>query len=374
MAILTKTFSQLVGDAVAAIQGGASQLVDLTVGSVLRSFVEAFSACVLWIQGIALQIASLTRFATSNGADADTWGADFGFERLPAQSATGAVTFARFTATMQAIVPVGKIVQTSDGTRSYVVIADTMQGAYVPTLGGYVLAAGVSSCTASVQATVGGAAGNAAAGAVNTFGSSIAGVDTVTNAYGFSNGADAESDTAFRARFVTYIASLSRGTRAAILNAVYSVQLGMDATLTEGFNYAGGTQLGYFYLIVDDGTGAPSSILLSTIYNAVDVVRPVGSTFSMFAPVIMPANITMVLTTDTGYVHSALVAMVDAAIASYLNLLPIGAPLPYSRLAQIAYGASPGVINVTGVTINSGTADLVITGQQVIKSGVRTIT
>jgi len=47
----------------------------------------------------------------------------------------------------------------------------------------------------------------------------------------------------------------------------------------------------------------------------------------------------------------------------------IGQALSYSRLAQVAYDASPGITNVTGVTLNSATADLAATSQQVVKSG-----
>lgn len=57
MAIQTQNFATIVGNAVTAIQGASKQLVDMTIGSVLRAFVEAVAAIALWLQGIALQIA-----------------------------------------------------------------------------------------------------------------------------------------------------------------------------------------------------------------------------------------------------------------------------------------------------------------------------
>jgi hypothetical protein len=45
----------------------------------------------------------------------------------------------------------------------------------------------------------------------------------------------------------------------------------------------------------------------------------------------------------------------------------LGRRWPYTRLAQVAYDASPGIINVTGVTLNGGTADLAATAQQIVK-------
>src|SRR5271163_4542066 len=100
----TQTFTAIVQNTVAAIQGGASKLLDLTVGSVLRAIVEANAAVILWLQGLILQVQTLTRAATSQGSDLDTWVADYGLIRLPAVAATGQVTFTRFTANQQAVV------------------------------------------------------------------------------------------------------------------------------------------------------------------------------------------------------------------------------------------------------------------------------
>jgi hypothetical protein len=59
---------------------------------------------------------------------------------------------------------------------------------------------------------------------------------------------------------------------------------------------------------------------------------------------------------------------VQAAIASYIGALAVatvpltGAPpnnlLPFNVLASIAFGASTNVLNVTGILLNGGTADI----------------
>jgi uncharacterized phage protein gp47/JayE len=373
MAINTQTFAQIVSNAVTAIQGGASQLVDMTVGSILRAFTEAIGALTLWLQGVALQIAALTRFASSNGPDADSWAADFGFARESAKPANGPVTCARFTATAQASVPVGSVVQTSDGTQKYSVIADSTQSAYNATLGAYVMAPGTTSCTVSVVSQSVSASGNAAAGAINTVGNPLPGIDTVTNAAAFTNGSDGELDPAMKARFVSYINSLSRATRGAITYAVTSLQLGVNMTLTENFTYSGTADQGYFYVVVDDGSGAPSTEFLSTVSNAIDAVRPIGSTFGVFAPVIVTANVAMTVTAATGYLHSDVAAAVSAALLAYINSLPLGTLLSFTRLVQVAYDASPGVANISAVTVNGGTSDVAVSSQQVAKAGTITI-
>lgn len=386
MAISTQSFSVVVSNIASAIQGAANSLIDFTVGSVLRAIAEAVAAITMWLQGIALQILALARFATSSGADADSWGAQFQFFRLPARASTGPVTLARNTTTAQATIKVctvnadgsvnadGFIVQTQDGSEQFGVVADTNQSAFSATLNAYVIAASVGSCSATVIALTPGASSNVAAGTINTLGSSIPGVDSVTNASAFTDGADAESDPAYKGRFPAYIASLTAGTLAAIQNAIQSIEQNLTDSITENQNFDGSGRPGFFYAVIDDGSGAPSSTLLNTVGNAVEVVRPLCSSFAIFPPSVLTANISMALATAPGYTHSAVVTQVIAAITEYVNTLIVGADLPYSRLSQLAYDASPGVQNVTGITLNGGVSDLITTAQQVIKCGAISVT
>jgi hypothetical protein len=61
--------------------------------------------------------------------------------------------------------------------------------------------------------------------------------------------------------------------------------------------------------------------------------------------------------------------IVATALTTYIDALPIGTALPYTRLAQVAYGASPFVANVSSLTLNGGIADLVPSAFGVVKAG-----
>ncbi|MFZ4221548.1 baseplate J/gp47 family protein, partial [Enterobacter ludwigii] len=161
----TKDFNTLVAEQVAAIQGGSSSLLDTTIGSILRAVVEAYSAVAMWLQSLVLNLLALTRAATSSGADLDSWVGDFGVTRIGAEYADGMVRFARYTATSQAVVPVGSIAQTRDGSQQYSVQADATQSTWDASLKGYVLPPGITSVLVPVQALVAGADGNAVVGA-----------------------------------------------------------------------------------------------------------------------------------------------------------------------------------------------------------------
>ncbi|MDE1009659.1 MAG: baseplate J/gp47 family protein [Paraburkholderia fungorum] len=368
----TQSFSAIVSNFATAVQGAASQLIDFTIGSVLRAIAEAMGGVALWLQGLILQVAALARAATSNGADLDSWLAQFGFSRLPADAATTEETFSRFTPTNQALIPVGAIVQTADGTVQYSVIADITNAAYNASLGGYVLPAGQASVNVTMQCTVAGTIGNVAAGALNTLGTAISGVDFVSNSTVIANGVAAETDTAARARFVLYIASLEAATLLAVQNAIASVQQNLTDTIAENQQYNGQTQYGYFTVIVNDGSGNPPSSTLTNVANAIEAVRPLCSTFGVHGPTVETATISMTITTAAGYTHSAVVAEVVAALQAYIATLTLGQSLPWSILSSIAYGVS-GVTNVTNVLLNGGTADLTATPQQVITAGTITV-
>ena len=119
MQLSLQNFSTLVQNMAAAVQGAANSLLDLTVGSVLRAILEANASLALWLQWLIVQVLQVTRLATCTGADCDSFGADFGFVRLPAITAVGAVTFGRFTPNIAAFIPVSTNISTAANTQSF---------------------------------------------------------------------------------------------------------------------------------------------------------------------------------------------------------------------------------------------------------------
>lgn len=373
MALNTKDFDALVNQQATAIQGQQPLLSNFNPGSILRAIIEAVAGVVMYAQNLLLAIFAMARASTSTGADLDSWMADFGLTRLPAIAATGAVTFARFNPASAATVPVGTAVETSDGSQIFAVIADTTNPAYVPSQNAYAIGVGIGSIDITVQANTPGTGGNVVAGALNTLTSAIVGVDTVTNALAFNNGVDQESDDAFRARFQGFIGTLAQGTVAAVGQAIIDLQADLTYSITENQQYSGATDFGYFYVVVDDGTGSPPSPLLANVTVAIDQVRAAGIRFGVFGPSVLTANLAMTITSAAGYTHANVVAAVVAALQAYVNTLGVGVTLPFTILSFIAYGV-PGVTNVSGISINSGTADLVPTAKQVVKTGTVLVT
>ena len=371
MQLQLQTFTALVQNTAASVQSAASQLLDLTVGSTLRAVLEANASVALWMQWLILQVLQTTRAATSSGTDLDSWMADLSLTRLPASMASGVVTFSRFTAAASAFVPVGALVRTADGAQTFQTLAPTTANvAFSLAQNGYLLAIGTTSLDVSVQAQAPGVIGNVQSGAVTLLATAMPGIDGVNNVAAFQNGLDAESDDAFRSRFQNFINSRSRATPLAIAYAIGNIQQGLQFTIRENVDAVGTARLGNFVVTVDDGSGTPSASLLTTIIAAIEAVRPLGSTFTVQPPTVVIADVSMTVVTTPGGTRAAAVAAVTAAISAYVNALSIGATLPISRLAQLAYAAHPDIANAGQFQINSAYADIVPSGSGVIKAGL----
>lgn len=368
MQLPLQTFTTLVQNMAAAVQTSATQLLDLTAGSTLRAILEANASLALWLQWLILQVLQMTRAATSTGLDLDSWMADFTLVRMPAAAATGSVTVSRYTPALTALVPVGALVRTADGTQTFAVTADTTNPAFSASQSGYVLAAGVASLTVPVSAQAAGTGGNVQAGAISLLATAMPGIDTVANATAFQNGIDAESDDAFRSRFRNFISSRSRATTLAVGYAIANVQQGLSFTVTENVDGNGAPFLGNFVATVDDGSGAPSANLLASVQAAIDAVRPIGSTFMVRSPTVLNAAISLSVSVGAGVIKSPVTSAVASALAAYVNALPVGASLPVTKLAQLAYEAHPAITNVTNLLVNGGTADIAASSFAVMKT------
>jgi phage-related baseplate assembly protein len=374
MQLQLQSFATLVANAAAAVQGSARQLLDLTVGSTLRAVLEANAGIALWMQWLILQVLSLTRAATSTGADLDSWMADFGLTRLPASAATGRVTLSRFTPSTLALIGAGTLLRSADGSQSFIVTTDTTNPAWSASQLSYSLGAGIASVTVPVQAALPGAAGNVQPNTITLLATALPGIDSVTNEAGLVGGLDGESDAALRLRFASFLASRSRATPLSITQAVLSLRQGLNLTIQENQMPDGSYQPGCFVVTVDDGSGTPTSTLLASVAQQIEAVRPLGSLYTVQAPTLITANISLSLTTAEGANHTELAALCAQTITTAVNQLPIGAALPYTRLAQLAYATDAAITNVTSLRLNGLTADLTPSQSGLIRAGLVQVT
>jgi phage-related baseplate assembly protein len=384
MALNIKTRDQFVQDEVAAVEAALPGTFLFPVGSIVRALVDAHSATAMWEQALIQFVYNRERLATSTGSDADSFVADFGLTRLPAVAATGNVQFASFVANTNRTINVGSTVSTQDRSVSFAVTEDTSNSFWNASVNAYVIPAGqgtvASPATLPVEATTAGAIGNVKANTITVINSPITGIDIVNNADPFINGKDIQTDAQLRQYFIDYLNSLSRATKGAISFAVESVKDVAEYSLVENKNYdTDAEQLGYFYVVVDDGTGTPPQSLIDSVTNAVEVYRGLTIRFDVKAPIIVNAAIVATITMPTAYNTPTYIAAIQDAVSNaleiYIDLIPFGETLFYTRIPQIIYNTLytlfPTIIdqiNVSGITLNGGTDNLTSTPKQSIRA------
>lgn len=171
--------------------------VSAEVGTPERKIIEATAEIIASQQVDFSVLNSQTDISTLSGGRLDAYLSIFNFGRQAATPAYGTVTFTRNqTATQQIVIPRGTQVQA-------VLNNTTFPTLIFVTTDSVVLDPGATNVSVTAQCTVAGTIGNIDANTISGFGGlqNIAGISSVSNAQAFSGGIDAESDTAYVARF-----------------------------------------------------------------------------------------------------------------------------------------------------------------------------
>jgi len=146
---------------------------------------------------------------------------------------------------------------------------------------------GVTSIDLPIIASVAGLPGNVLASTITLLASAVPGIDSVSNGAATIGGSDPETDAAFRFDLLT---SSPQGP------ARPSMQLGMQYLSLDLIELChsrkrrcdGNPRLGNMLIIVDDGSALLSDALLASLSIAIGEVRPVGTSFSIQPPQVIP--------------------------------------------------------------------------------------
>lgn len=369
-----KTFGQVLQLAIDTIKANSATLIDFGEGSIVRVILEAVALVGDYFTVQLRKILLITRAATSSGADLDSFVADYNMTpRLSAVYAQGTVTLSRRAVTSSTVfIAVGATIISNDDLVTFEVIADPTNPAYNASANGYYIASNQASVDVTVKSQAAGVAGNVLANTLTVIGSNLAGVDSANNALAITNGVDEETDAALRKRFVKYIDSLSRGTKAALEYAVSIVQNGLIYIVKENVDITGAEKKGTVIVVVDDGSGTPSASLLDAIRESLDKYRAFGISVVVYAPTLLSTNVACTVTVESGYVAATVKAAVQTAITTYLNSMKFEQFLAVNRIADIAFNV-PGVKDVESMTLNGGSADIQPDFNEIIKAGTITV-
>jgi len=398
MPLTVQTPTQVIANLQTVITAYTAKVKNFTSGSIAGSIVNSFAAMVLFLQQQAQYLVTVSRAATSVGVDLTSFVADYYLSptRVAATFAQGPVTFTRFqVAPAQVVIPVGTIIQNKVlpplATIQYQVIADTTNANFNASSNGYLIAAGASTVSVTVQALTAGSANNVQAGALISINSTGVPADTVVQSFAIQNGFDAENDAALRVRFQAYISSLAKATASSVKSAILSTQTGLTFTINDGLNAAGSAQSAFFTIVADDGSAAIPANTLSTISNAVTLVRAAGVSFTAVAPANVTITVALTGTTiQTSFNAAAVRSAVQLALIAYINANGVGGAnvsnayvpsgiLPIAGLQSVIanfIGATSGqgLIGYTSLTLNGSASNVALTTYQLANATTGSVT
>lgn len=383
MPLPTQSFSDIVNAQAAAMQANSNAILNFDPGSVLLALIESNAGNSIWLQALATSLLAVTRLSTSSGTDVDTFIADFGFSRFQGNASSGNVTFSRFTTTAQGIIPIGTTIAVSSNNLVFTVTLDATNPDYNASLNAYVIPISTASITVPCACSVTGSVGNVIIGAINTIlaPNTTPGIDTVTNGAAFTNGLDPWSDTQTKQEFLLYIQSLSRATLQAIQYAVTTVTVGSEEVvrynIVENVNESGSPQLGYFYVVIDNGTGSTvSSALLNAVSANVELYRGLTIQYNVDAATFIATTIdvSVNLVSNPTETNTVIIANIVSALQAYAASIPFNQPFLYSKIGEIVYLADPNVLSIPSAnapTLNGSNTD--IAGSNLAVFGIPTV-
>ncbi len=349
-----KTPQEFLADHAVGLEAAGSRLNDFTIGSALRTLLESVSG-VLSQQTLVLdQVLEDAYLDTATGDALDRLAANFGVTRLASVKSTGTMTVQRPATGAAITIPAG-----------WAQLA-TLPGPGVPSVAivtteDVTLDTSDLSATVTVQAAIGGAAGNIDATPTPVKVIPTAPVSGIASDGGFyitadmTGGVDAETDEALRYRTRLATQGANNGTEAAYLAAALSV-LGVTSAgvlkagdaKTPGGTVAAGSVEVYYQGATGLLESVESACLDASVLNADVTVAQVGST-----TVVIDCTVIC----RTGEDTVALDAAVVAALTDYIEGLGCGATVYISKTVEVIR-AVPGVLSVNvPLTDHRKTAD-----------------
>ena len=257
---------------------------------------------------------------TASGEFLDEIAEQRGISRKAARKASGSVTFGVSAALGYGLViPSGTVVATQDIVPVRFYTTETV-----------VLGDDQTSVTASAEAELTGVTGNVNARTVTVSVSAPQEIETVINSAAFTDGREAESDSALRERIRdTYV------NRANGANAAYYRMLALSVEGVEKVGVIprlhGANSVGVY---VCGNSGAVSAAVLGNVRSLITEKRELLTDITVENAALVDYDLDVTILPKTGYSVSEATTACRSAFEEYINALPAGAKLYLSELGK----------------------------------------
>jgi uncharacterized phage protein gp47/JayE len=330
-----KSMEQIVQGMIDWTKGVTTKLTDFRVGSKIRSIYEAVGT---EIEKLYDKVYRAVKQATE-----DNMYSIMDFDKLPAVNASGKVTFGRSTAAdTNYLIAAGTIITTrATSVAAPLKFSTTEDG---------LLASGTASVDIPVVCLEAGEVGNQDANTITEFTTKPAGVETVTNATGFSNGRNEETKEEQKIRFQKFVQSRMRGTLESCEYGAITVELkDTNGNVTEQVKQSTASEdlinrKGEVDVYIWNGVGAASAALISetekvltgyhdaTTGEPVYGYKPAGILVNVYSAVAKYVTIKFVITPESWTTVNDLKASIENEVDGYFAALTLGQTVIQSAL------------------------------------------
>lgn len=372
MAFQIKDFVSIVASMLNFSKSTQTKLTDFNVGSVARTMLEA----------PAVEIEELYQQMFYGLKDAIPVAIynSFDFERLPAAPAAGTVRVTVTPSATASFVPANSLFTPGGGySTTFVSKSDV------------VIPADASYVDVRVEASTPGAGGNVAAGTSFTLQPALAPFVSASALASFFNGTDEETDAQRKTRFAAYIASLNRGTNAALRYGISTSAVRDGAGfITERVQYMNIIEpwiadplqpISLVNCYIHNGVDGASTALINEVtqtlygYTEADGTivpgwKAAGVKVVVYAATSKLINVTASVTIASGYVAATVLDEVEARIADYITALAIDADVLSAELVSAAMG----VDGVTNFVMTVPASDVAVVATEKAMPGAITLT
>jgi uncharacterized phage protein gp47/JayE len=358
MAFTFKEKDQMVTDIITRLQPLLPANTDFSSGTPLRNILESM------MEEVDIQYWQLEQVYNSGHIDdavdddLDKLVAVLGVKRNPALPSLGLVTFARSTpADNDYVIPEGTQVETLPDTQGNTIKFSTV--------GNFTLLTGQIQIDANVQCITPGITGNIPALTIKTINNPPLGIESVQNTQAMDGGTDIESNDALRDRTKHILDTSGLGTVDALLYKIKLTPSVKEVTVRDMARGIGTVDI----LVLTDVVPMTDTKKIE-LQNIIAATKAGGIDVALVEPVLISANIDVILTLASGYVVGDVLTGVNNAIINYVNLLEIGQSLIVNQLNKVILNSSPNIIDVK---INTPAENIAIDIVDIIRTGTITI-
>lgn len=357
-----KDFASIAASMINHAKATQDKITDFRVGSVVRTLMESAA---IEIEELYIQILNGIRESIPVAIYKS-----FNFDSIQERIATGVI---RVTITLS----VGDVL-VSSGTKF---IASDGAATKYESVDDVTIPQGSTYADIKVYASLPGTSGNLQIGTLFDVTPQVAGIVSAVSIAGFSDGADTESESETKARFINYISSLNRGTVSALRYGIglakvvdssgFTIESVKSSVIVEPWSDDVTKPVGLVECFIHNGVDGASSDLVLNVSKVIDGYVDVDGTIVpgwkaagvrvnvLVAPPVT-VSVSGTVTVSAGYGAQDVVSSVSSAISEYISSLDIGDDV---FLSEIVFSAMS-IDGVVNFRLTVPTVDIVVGNTQ----------